>query len=339
MPTSRSNKRIVAITLGDPGGIGPEVTLKALKSPEIKRLSRRRGREVFFVLLGSPDIYKENNVLTRSRLSFNILPHLDKKDLSHHRINILDLGDDTHEVIIGKVAFANAALSYHSLEVGAYLAMNQVVDALVTAPINKEAVQLISHTFIGHTEYLARLTQVKRHAMLLQGDRLRVVLVTTHIPLHRVSSVITGKNIFSKIELTYAFLKKKIKIRNPVIGVAALNPHAGEGGKIGKEEIEIIIPAIKKAQRLGIAVEGPIPADVIFHSAFAGTYDAVVVMYHDQGLGPLKMIAFHTGVNVTLNLPFVRTSPDHGTAFNIAYQNKANPGSMIAAIKTAIDLM
>ena len=259
--------------------------------------------------------------------------------MSYNKINVLDLGDDPSEVEVGKVSFANAVLAYHALEVGAYLAAHKVVDALVTAPVNKEAIRLLSPSFTGHTEYLARIVGAKKYAMLLKGGPLRVILVTTHLPLSKVSSVITEKEILVKIKLAHDFLKKKLKIRKPIIGVSALNPHAGEGGKIGHEEIKTIEPAIKKARRQGINVIGPLPADVIFYSAYHGKLDAVVAMYHDQGLGPLKMIAFERGVNVTLNLGFIRTSPDHGTAFDIAYTNKAKPQSMIEAIKTSIDLV
>ena len=339
MPTSRSNERIIAITMGDPGGIGPEVTLKALASDEIQKRARRRGRHVFFVLIGNYSIFERTKRLLRSRLPLNSISCVEKSRLSARTVNILDLGDDAHEVISGKVSLSNAVLAYHALEVGAYLATHKVVDALVTAPVNKEAIRLLSPSFIGHTEYLAHIAKVKEYAMLLQGGPLRVVLVTTHLPLEKVSSVVKTRDIISKINITYSFLKKKVNIRKPVIGVAALNPHAGEGGKMGREEINTIIPAVKRARQSGINVMGPLPADVIFYKAFHGKFDAVIAMYHDQGLGPLKMIAFESGVNITLNLPFPRTSPDHGTAFDIAYKNKAHPQSMIEAIKTAIDLV
>lgn len=339
MPTSRSNKRIIAITMGDPGGIGPEVTLKALSNPALKKHIQKSRKKVFFLLLGNPEIYEENKRRTRASIGLNTISCIEEVKLSTKKANILDLGDDPSEVKIGKISLANAALSYHALEVGAYLALHGIADALVTAPINKEAVQLISPSFTGHTEYLARIAKVKRFGMLLIGGPLRVALVTTHLPLVKVSSALSVENIFSKIEMINDFLKKKLKVRKPRVGVAALNPHAGEGGKMGNEEAKYIIPAVKKAKRKGLYVVGPLPADVIFHQALNGKFDAVVAMYHDQGLGPLKMLAFETGVNITLNLPFVRTSPDHGTAFDIAYKNKANPDSMIEAIKTAIDLI
>lgn len=339
MTQKKGNAKIVAITMGDPGGIGPETTLKALASPAVQTLLRRRKDPLTFVCIGSADIYAENKKMIRSKLAFNVVDCLDPALLKRGAINILDLKDDASEVRIGEIALANAALAYHALEVGAYLAREQVVDALVTASLNKEAVQLLSPNFTGHTEYLARMAKTKKFAMMLTGGPLRVILVTTHVAIEQLSETITTAKVFEKIELADAFLKTKMRIKKPRIGVASLNPHCGEGGKIGREEITKINPAITRALKKGIAVAGPIPADIIFHEAYQGNLDAVIALYHDQGLGPLKMIAFHTGVNVTLNLPFIRTSPDHGTAFDIAYQNKAHPGSMIEAIKLAVDLM
>jgi len=325
--------------MGDPGGIGPEVTLKALATRHIQTLIRARSKKVQFVLIGSPEVYLENKKVLHSRLAFNIVDCLEPGLLRTDRVNILDLKNDTNEVCVGRVALANAALSFHALEVGAYLAREKVIDALVTASINKEAVQLISPNFTGHTEYLARIAGTKKFAMMLAGGPLRVILITTHLPLKKVSESITSRTVLEKIEIAHMFLKKDMRIRTPRIGIASFNPHAGEGGKIGREEIECITPAIKRARAKKINAIGPIPADIIFYEAYNGNFDAVIAMYHDQGLGPLKMIAFHSGVNVTLNLPFIRTSPDHGTAFDIAYKNKAHAGSMTEAIKFAINLI
>jgi len=339
MSNQSAKPKIIAITMGDPGGIGPETTLKALAQKEIQALLRRRKNPLTFVCIGSADIYAENKTLVRSKLDFNVIDCLDPKLLKRGVVNILDLKDDASEVRIGEIALANAALAYHALEVGAYLAREKIVDALVTASLNKEAVQLLSPNFTGHTEYLAQMAGTKKFAMMLTGGPLRVVLVTTHVAINALSEKITTAKVLEKIEIADAFLKKQMHIKNPRIGVASLNPHCGEGGKIGTEEISTINPAVKRALKKGINVLGPIPADIIFHEAYNGNLDAVIAMYHDQGLGPLKMLAFHTGVNVTLNLPFIRTSPDHGTAFDIAYQNKAHPGSMTEAIKLAVDLM
>lgn len=339
-PHKRSPRsKIVGITMGDPGGIGPEVTLKALASSPIRALMRRRSGAVKFVLIGSPEIYAENKKLTRARLPLHVVECLEDRLLRSDAINILDIKDDASEVQVGKISLANAVLSFHALEVGAYLARENVIDALVTASINKEAVQLLSPGFTGHTEYLAKIAKTKKFAMMLAGGPLRVILVTTHLPLNAVSAAIKTQKVFEKIEIAHAFLKNKMRIKSPKIGVAAFNPHSGEGGKIGKEEILEIIPAVKKARVKKINARGPIPADIVFHEAYSGRLDAIIAMYHDQGLAPLKMIAFHSGVNVTLNLPFIRTSPDHGTAFDIAYTNKAQAGSMTEAINWAVRLI
>ena len=325
--------------MGDPGGIGPEVTLKALLSRPVRSLMRRRSDPVQFIVIGSPEVYLENQKIIRSDLSFNIVHCVDDAVLKRRSVNILDLQDEPGEVQIGKISIANAVLSFHALEVGAYLAREGIIDALVTASINKKSVQLISPGFTGHTEYLARMSKTKEYAMMLTGGPLRVVLVTTHLPLSQVSARISRSAVYSKISIAHTFLKKRLGVRRPKIGVAALNPHAGEGGKMGDEKKDKITPAIKRAAAEGIRVSGPVPSDIIFYEACNNYYDAVIALYHDQGLGPLKMIAFHTGVNVTLNLPFIRTSPDHGTAFDIAYKNKAHPGSMTEAIKMAAELI
>ncbi len=323
--------KIVALTLGDPGGIGPEVSLKALDI-----ILKKKPAGVKFLLIGPPEIFEYHRKKLGLKVKFNIVDCVEDELLLFGCINILDIGDDTSEVEIGKVSVANAALSYHSLEVGAYLAKEGIVAALVTAPINKEAVSLVSPRFRGHTEYLARLSKVKNYAMMLAGEKLRVVLVTTHLPLKDVPYGITKKMIYDKILLTKDFLSKRLKIRNPKIAVASLNPHAGEGGKIGREEKDLILPAVKTGVKAGVKVFGPVPADIVFYKALSGEFDAVVSMYHDQALGPFKMLHFHDGVNITIGLPFIRTSPDHGTAFDIAYKWKANCESMLAAIKSAV---
>jgi 4-hydroxythreonine-4-phosphate dehydrogenase len=210
---------------------------------------------------------------------------------------------------------------------------------LVTAPVNKEAIIKLGKPFIGQTEYLSELAGADRTAMMLLGadDRgrwLRVALVTTHLPLRRVADSITEAKVELAIELA-ARACEDLDLPRAKVAVCGLNPHAGEGGKTGTEEITVISPAVTNMRNRGIDVEGPFAADTIFYYVFRGDYDAVVAMYHDQGLVPLKMIGFDSGVNWTLGLPFIRTSPDHGTAYNIAGQGKANPASMIAAIHLA----
>ncbi|MGD0650098.1 MAG: 4-hydroxythreonine-4-phosphate dehydrogenase PdxA [Verrucomicrobiia bacterium] len=220
---------------------------------------------------------------------------------------------------------------------GARRCLSGELIALVTAPISKQLVRDAGYHFEGHTELLAHVARTKRFAMMLVGGPLRVALVTIHVPLAKVPRLLSNRRIVEVIELSHDVCKR-FGIRRPKIGVAGLNPHAGEGGLLGHEEQRIIVPAIQSAKRKGINVTGPWPADTLFHKAYNGEFDAVVAMYHDQGLAPLKMIAFDSGVNLTLGLPFVRTSPDHGTAFDIAGKGIANPASMIAAINLAAQL-
>ena len=209
--------------------------------------------------------------------------------------------------------------------------------ALVTAPITKELLHRAGYPFVGQTELLAHLARTKRFAMMLAGGSLRVALVTTHAPLRNVAKLITTQKIVDVIKLSNEICHR-FGIRRPRIAVAGLNPHAGEGGLLGDEERRIIAPAIKRAARHGIAVSGPYSADTLFYRAAHGQFDAVVAMYHDQGLAPFKLITFDNGVNLTLGLPFVRTSPDHGTAPDIAGKGIARPGGMIAAINMAARL-
>lgn len=209
--------------------------------------------------------------------------------------------------------------------------------ALVTAPITKDLLHRAGYPFVGQTELLAHLSRTKRFAMMLAGGSLRVALVTTHAPLRNVAKLITTQKIVEVVELSHEICRR-FGVRRPRIAVAGLNPHAGEGGLLGDEERRIIAPAIKRAARCGIAVGGPYSADTLFYRATHGQFDAVVAMYHDQGLAPFKLIAFDNGVNLTLGLPFVRTSPDHGTAPDIAGKGIARPDGMIAAINMAARL-
>ncbi len=233
---------------------------------------------------------------------------------------------------IGDPRTKHRADAAHWIVEGASRCLRGELAALVTAPISKPVLREAGYRYPGQTEMLADLARVKKFAMLLVGGPLRVALVTTHLPLREVAAQITTRRIVEVIELTQAFCRQ-LGIARPKIGVAALNPHAGDGGLFGTEEKRLIQPAIKRTR-----ATGPWPADTLFHKAYHGEFDAVVAMYHDQGLPPLKMIAFDSGVNVTLGLPFVRTSPDHGTAYDIAGKGVARPDSLIAAINLAAEL-
>jgi 4-hydroxythreonine-4-phosphate dehydrogenase len=317
----------LGITLGDPSGIGPEVTLKALS-----RLDSQDSTQ-YLVLGDSKLVLRLNESL---RLNLPLIEFQDYSQIG--RFFYANVGPELPEVAIGGSAVA-AKAAMAALTDGAQRCLKGELDGIVTAPVNKESIIRLGQPFMGQTEYLSDLADTARTAMMLLGadDRgrwLRVALVTTHLPIRKVADNITTEKVLQTIELA-AKSCHDLGLTRARIGVCGLNPHAGEGGEIGTEELSTIIPAAEHAKTLGIDVVGPLAADTLFYYAYHGHYDAVVAMYHDQGLAPLKMIGFESGINWTLGLPFVRTSPDHGTAYDIAGQNKANPQSMLAAIKLA----
>lgn len=303
--------------MGDPSGIGPEVALKALASPEVSRLAS-------FVLIGDARVIERN--ARDMRLKANV-PVIDLADV---RMAGFAYGRCER-------AYGRASMEY--VDMALAILKNGRADALVTAPINKSAVRSSGLSrFEGHTEYIAAASGAKDYVMMFIGQRLKVSLVTRHIALNNVARALNAGNIYTAIAVTHRSLKNLFKIKNPRIGVAGLNPHAGEAGLFGREEEKIIAPAVRKAAKKIKGISGPVPPDVIFHEALAGRYDAVISMYHDQGLIPFKMLYFETGVNLTLGLPFIRTSPDHGTAFNVAGKGMADPSSMKEALKLAARL-
>ncbi len=231
---------------------------------------------------------------------------------------------------------AAAAKSIEFINTAARLILSGKADALVTGPVNKESINKAGIEFSGHTEYLAQICGVKRLAMMFISDRLKVSLVTRHCPLASVSRLISVNKIYETTALTHNALKSWFGIKNPKIGISGLNPHCGEGGIFGSEEKSIICPAVKKLNKRFGGIFGPVPADSLLYDVYHGTYDAGVCMYHDQGLTAFKMVSRSTGVNITLGLPFIRTSVDHGTGFDIAGKGQADPGSMIEAIRLAI---
>jgi 4-hydroxythreonine-4-phosphate dehydrogenase len=235
---------------------------------------------------------------------------------------------------IGQVSKQAGRASVEYIEKAIRLAMDGKIDAIATAPINKEAIHKAGYKFQGHTEILATRTKTKDYAMLFVSDTLWIMLVTTHLPLKDVSKNLDKKKILKTIKLAHETLLK-LREKKPRIGVAGLNPHAGEAGIFGDEEIKIIKPAVDEARKLGINVTGPVSPDAIFYLANIGMFDIVVAMYHDQGLIPLKLLSFNRSVNVTVGLPIIRTSVDHGTGFDIAGKGWAKPQSLIEAIKVA----
>jgi 4-hydroxythreonine-4-phosphate dehydrogenase len=321
----------LAISLGDITGIGPEVTLKALALEANKDDAR-------YVIIGDLEHARALNRRLGLQLPLETYPG---KNQAERFLLFNPLAEALPSNLVhGSAAAAMAAFAW--VKAGAERCLRGESDALVTAPVNKEAIARAGQAFVGQTELLSQLAGTERTAMMLLGQDergrwLRVALATTHLPIKEVSAHLTQAKIESVIELA-AKACRDLGLPRARIAVCGLNPHAGEGGKMGTEEQTIIGPAVLAAQRRQIDIVGPLSADALFYHAFKGDYDAVVAMYHDQGLAPLKMVAFDQGVNWTLGLPFIRTSPDHGTAYDIAGRGVASPSSMVAAIRLAKQL-
>ncbi|KAF0180217.1 MAG: 4-hydroxythreonine-4-phosphate dehydrogenase [Nitrospirae bacterium] len=309
-------KKRIAITLGDPGGVGAEVTLKSL--PVIAGITRP-------LLIGDKPVIESACEMLGIELDMGLCDFLGTGAIS-------STGFARN---IPSAEGGHAAVSY--IRKAVELARANAVDAIVTAPISKESLKMAGYAWPGHTEMLAELTGTQHFAMMLCGGPIRVILVTTHTAMRNVPSLITADRVLETILLAKKACSM-LGLAGPRIAVAGLNPHAGESGIFGNEEQTAIFPAIAAAKAEGVVVAGPFPSDTLFHRVYKGEFDIVVCMYHDQGLIPLKMIAFDSGVNVTVGLPIIRTSPDHGTAFDISWKGAANPSSMAEAIKFAARL-
>jgi 4-hydroxythreonine-4-phosphate dehydrogenase len=319
---------LLGIAMGDFTGIGPEVTLKAVAS-ELETDDAR------FELLGDVEQTLELN----RQLGLNLPLQSAGGEGGHGRITLSNPKSEPLPRALGPGSAVAARAAVAWLKAGAERALGKEIDALVTAPVNKESIVRAGVAFVGQTEYLSALAGAARTAMMLLGQDergrwLRVVLATTHVPLKVLVERVTADKVKLAIELA-ARACRDLRLPRARIGVCGLNPHAGEGGHMGTEEQTTIAPAVTEMRCLGLDVTGPLSADALFYYAYRGDYDVVVAMYHDQGLAPLKTVAFEKGVNWTLGLPFIRTSPDHGTAYDIAGQGKANPSSMLAAIRLA----
>ncbi|MBW1676360.1 MAG: 4-hydroxythreonine-4-phosphate dehydrogenase PdxA [Deltaproteobacteria bacterium] len=315
--------------MGDPVGIGPEIILKVLVEKSVYETCRP-------LVLGDVAVMTATN--QRLRTGLRIRPvdapeaglyqsgSIDVIGLSHLDYGQLQYGHPTQETGRAMVAYVTRGIDW---------AMKGRIHGLATCPINKLAMHMAGIDFDGHTELLAQRTKTSEYVMMLAGSRLRVALATIHLPLARVPEKLTTEVVFKTIRITEEALRNSFGIPRPKLAVAALNPHAGENGLFGDEETRVISPALRRAAEAGIHVSGPYPADTLFYWALKGRWDAVIAMYHDQGLIPFKMVHFPDGVNTTLGLPIVRTSVDHGTAYDIAGAGKANPGSLVAAIQMA----
>jgi 4-hydroxythreonine-4-phosphate dehydrogenase len=324
-------KNWIGIPLGDVTGVGPEVTLKAIAAEAAADDTR-------YLLIGDPDCARRLNAALGLNLPLKDFSRYDnpgKFFITNPQPQPLP-----EKLPAGSPLIAHAAVA--ALREAGQRCLRGELDAMVTAPVNKEVIIRAGYHFIGQTEFLSELAGTQRTAMMLLGTDehgrwLRVALATVHISIRSVPEKLTPEKITLAIELA-AQACRDLGLPRARVAVCGLNPHAGEGGEFGDEEIKTIAPTVRAAQQRGFDVVGPLSGDTVFHYALKGDFDAVVAMYHDQGLAPLKAVAFDSGINWTLGLPFIRTSPDHGTAYDIAGQGIANPGSMIAAIRLAKQL-
>lgn len=335
-------KPIVGITMGDAAGVGPEVIAKALSIKDIYESCRP-------VVIGDARVMEQAVAIARVDDQINPIHDLKDARFKHGKVDVLDLENiDIQNLKMGQVDAMTGKASVEYVEKAVDLALNRKIEAIATAPINKEAMNKAGYDYAGHTELLAHLTKTKDYAMMLVKGSLRVTHVTTHVSLRKACDMIKKERIYTVIGLTYEALRS-MGMREPRIAVAGLNPHCGEGGLFGFEEIGEIRPAVELAREEGIDVEGPLPADTVYVKARGGAYDAVVAMYHDQGHIPVKLLGLEwseehkkwssvSGVNITLGLPLVRTSVDHGTAFGKAGKGTANPQSMVEAIGFAAEM-
>jgi len=343
----RAPRPTIAVSMGDPAGIGAEIIVKALADESLRQQARFH-------------IYGLNDLLIHAAESAGIEPYWWRVPRTRRAVNLPRPGDSDRArevVVIDDDRFPEAGLlasdtRHGPSKIGGEASLGFLddclratrlesdrpgrADAVVTAPISKSSWRLAGlKRFPGHTELLADFAGVKRQAMMFIAPKLRVVLATIHIPLMEIQNVLTIGKVFDPIDLAYDACRRDFGIRHPRIAVCGLNPHASEEGLFGDEEERLIAPAIRQACEHGMDVEGPFPADTVFNAAIAGRFDIVVAMYHDQGTIPIKLLARDEAVNMTLGLPFPRTSPDHGTAFDIAGGNRAHPGSMAAALQLA----
>lgn len=332
----KRSKPLIGVTMGDAAGSGPELILKALSNPDIQR-------ELRIVIIGDLSVFSKAREITGlKKLTLRGLSELSEAVFEENVVNILDLSNvDASKLVYGRPSEMTGRAAAECIIKGVELASKGLIDALVTAPISKEGLNMAGYKYPGHTEFLAKLTNTKNYAMMLVVDDFRVVHVSTHVSLREAIELVRRENVLEKIVLTHEYLKRYFSIDEPRIAVSGLNPHASEGGLFGREEEEEIVPAIEEARRMGLNVSGPYPPDTVFQRAYNSQlsgnplFDAVIAMYHDQGHIPVKMVGLMKGVNVTIGLPFIRTSPDHGTVWGKAGKGTANPGATIQAIKLA----
>lgn len=322
---------LLALTMGDPAGIGPEITIRAWQA--------LKDQHAFsFIYLGCPDVIK--NTASDMKLSIPIkICNLPEDAIQHFgtSLPILPIACAS-EVHVGQSSPKHAHAVITSIEQAVDFAREDKVGAVVTNPIHKASLKEAGFDYPGHTEFLSHLSNEATPVMMLEAEGLRTVPLTRHIPLSEVATRICADEIIETTLIVDKALKDFYGLDTPRIAISGLNPHAGEAGVLGSEEGDIIAPAIKELQKHGLEISGPMPADTMFHERARQNYDVAICMYHDQALIPVKMLGFDVGVNITLGLDFIRTSPDHGTAFDIAADYRANPSSLIASLSSAADM-
>jgi 4-phospho-D-threonate 3-dehydrogenase / 4-phospho-D-erythronate 3-dehydrogenase len=319
--------------MGDPAGIGPEIVCKALSSKEIYETCAP-------LVIGDAKVLSAIQEVAHTNLEIRRITKVSEAAFALGIVDVIDLSNvKLGDLRMGEAQAMGGKASFEYVKAAVEMALNKEVDAIATAPITKETLVLAGLHYPGHTEILAELTHSENYGMMFFADQLRVILVTIHVPLAQAIKMITKSRVLSTINLADKSLKR-FGFGVPRIAVAGLNPHAGESGIFGSEEIEEISPAVRDATKMGLKVYGPFPSDTVFHRAKEGEFDVVVALYHDQGCIPVKLLSFWTAVNVTVGLPIIRTSPDHGTAYDIARSKSgaANPNSLIESIKLAAKL-
>ncbi|MEX0883887.1 MAG: 4-hydroxythreonine-4-phosphate dehydrogenase PdxA [Cyclobacteriaceae bacterium] len=327
----KKHKPVVGISIGDINGIGAEVTMKALLDNRLQKMI-------------TPVIYGHGKALTYYRKvlnlnDFNFMQVRSIEEIHHKKINVINVLQDSPEVMPGVETQEAGKMALSALDQCIVDLKNDQLDALVTAPLNKNNIHSPENNFIGHTEYLTQAFGIKKTMMFMVSEDMKVGLLTAHIPVREIAQHISQENLKGTLDIMLKSLTDDFGILKPRIAVLGLNPHAGEDGLLGKEELETISPVIKEFKEKGTLIFGPYPSDGFFGMMHQKKFDGVLAMYHDQGLIPFKTVSFETGVNFTAGLPFIRTSPDHGTAYNIAGKNVAEESSMRSAIFLAQEMI
>lgn len=336
------NKPVIGITMGDPASIGPEIALKALLEDRVTSICRP-------IVVGDAEVFKQIAIRLNLPIEVHSISKVSDAEFKVGQADVYDLKNtDLSKITFGEVSAEAGEASFQSIKKVIDLALQGELYATVTGPINKKSINEAGHQFAGHTEIYAHYTNTQKYAMLLVEENLRVIHVSTHVSLREACDLVKKERILEVTELLYNGLKS-LGVSNLKIGIAGLNPHAGDSGLFGTEDDQEILPAVEEAFKLGYDVEGPVPADTLFSKAVTGYYGGIVAMYHDQGHIPFKLTGFKwnaekkqmdsvKGVNITMGLPIIRTSVDHGTAFEIAGKGVASPDAMVLAIESAVQL-